>query len=219
MSEVILYPRQHFRHGTDDADMWREVWEDDDYKFVPDDVAGRVVLDVGAGIGAFAVRCLDAGAARVVCVEPNPETAACCRRVLTQHLLSGRAVVVEAAAWSSSGRGELHVHPHGYHGQDSLLVDKWDAVPCQLSSFAALVEAFSPTAVKIDAEQSEYAMLDAMPDLSGVKVMWVEYHETRRSPRLQEKMIASVQKLEKLGFTSERVKDSDGIVYRLRRVA
>lgn len=54
-----------------------EVWTQDSYKLTQADVAGRVVLDIGANVGAFSVLAARMGAAHVHAYEPHPESYAC----------------------------------------------------------------------------------------------------------------------------------------------
>ena len=215
-------PTHLFRPGSDDGIMWGEVWNDDDYRLVAADVRDRVVLDIGAGVGAFAARCLDLGARQVVSVEPNPDTCRVYRQVMGAALEDRGAVLVEAGAWNEAKHGLLRSHRNGYHGCD-MIVDAPDdqTVECLLVPFHSLIAKHQPQAIKIDAEGAEYPMLlpAPLPDLTGVQVMWVEYHHTRHDWRRAGAMTGITDLLRQTGFTAERVKDADGVVYRYRRAA
>lgn len=71
----------HFRPNTQDEFIYNEVYVENCYK-LPDDMSGITVIDVGANIGAFAVACLERGAERVICFEPDPD----CYKTLCRHL-------------------------------------------------------------------------------------------------------------------------------------
>lgn len=58
--------------SEDHRDAVREVWDEDVYRLDGIDLTGKAVVDVGAHIGAFSIRCALAGA-RVVAIEPWPE--------------------------------------------------------------------------------------------------------------------------------------------------
>ena len=64
---------------------------------------GDIVFDVGAHLGTFSRFALDRGAARVVMFEPHPVNARCLERTFDREIAQGRAVLVEAAVWSSEG--------------------------------------------------------------------------------------------------------------------
>jgi FkbM family methyltransferase len=65
---------------------------------------GDVVLDCGAHIGLFTRAALDAGAAKVVAIEPNPEAVECLRRNLSREIAEGRVVVAPVGVWDSQGK-------------------------------------------------------------------------------------------------------------------
>jgi FkbM family methyltransferase len=65
--------------------------------------AGDIVFDVGAHLGTFTRFALERGAERVVMFEPQAVNAECLRRTFADEMREGRVVLVEAAAWHSSG--------------------------------------------------------------------------------------------------------------------
>jgi FkbM family methyltransferase len=68
---------------------------------------GDVVLDLGGHLGTFSRAALQRGARLVVAFEPEPTNAACFKRTFEQEIADGRVVLLEAAAWESSGSLEL----------------------------------------------------------------------------------------------------------------
>lgn len=216
---MIEAPVHLLRKDSDDLAMWAEVHASDEYKLVAEDVAGRVVLDVGGGVGAFASLCVALGAEKVVSVEPNADTCETYRRVMACDLRDCRAVLVEGAAWSGDGHGTLRMNST-HRGHDSVVLDFPDSQPCRLVSFQSLLDEWRPSAVKVDAEASEYEMLMPLPRLGGVRVMWVEFHETKRTdPTPHHKMNKVVNDLKADGFAAERIKNEDGVIWRFRRDA
>lgn len=69
MSEEVTF---QLRHGTQDAEVFDDVVNKNQYR-LPDKLPpDSLVIDIGANIGAFAVACLLRGAGTVVCFEPCP---------------------------------------------------------------------------------------------------------------------------------------------------
>jgi FkbM family methyltransferase len=64
---------------------------------------GDIVFDVGAHLGTFSRFALDRGASKVVLFEPQPGNARCLERTFAREIADGRAVLVEAAVWHSTG--------------------------------------------------------------------------------------------------------------------
>jgi FkbM family methyltransferase len=65
---------------------------------------GDVVLDCGANIGLFTRKALDAGASRVIAIEPSPEILECLRRNHARDIAAGRVTVVAEGVWDSEGK-------------------------------------------------------------------------------------------------------------------
>jgi FkbM family methyltransferase len=76
-----------------------------DYRVGP----GDVVLDCGANVGAFARRCLKAGASKVICIDPSPESVECLRRNFSTEIGDGRVVVCPIGVWNTDDWLELTV--------------------------------------------------------------------------------------------------------------
>ncbi|HYP14643.1 MAG TPA: FkbM family methyltransferase [Bryobacteraceae bacterium] len=60
---------------------------------------GDIVLDCGANIGPFTRVALDAGASKVIAVEPAPENLECLRRSFKDEIASGRVVLYPKGVW------------------------------------------------------------------------------------------------------------------------
>jgi len=59
-----------------------------------------IALDCGANIGMFTRLALRHGAARVVCFEPSPTTAACLRKTFEPEIAAGQVTVVSKGVWN-----------------------------------------------------------------------------------------------------------------------
>lgn len=60
--------------GHTDAEACREVWERNGYRLHRDMVRGKVVVDIGANVGAFSTLAAGLGAVDVWAYEPHPES-------------------------------------------------------------------------------------------------------------------------------------------------
>lgn len=68
---------------------------------------GDVVIDCGAYLGHFTMDALEAGAGRVILMEPAPMPATCLRRTFSREIASGQVTVLEEGVWESEGRVEF----------------------------------------------------------------------------------------------------------------
>jgi hypothetical protein len=71
-AERLVYPERFFRvRGSRDRDEWDDAWLRG-VPGLPDRLDGLTVLDLDAGVGAFAALCLERGAAHVTAVQDDP---------------------------------------------------------------------------------------------------------------------------------------------------
>jgi FkbM family methyltransferase len=73
--------------------------------------AGEVVIDCGANVGLFTREALNAGASRVLAIDPLPQNAECLRRTFACEIAEGRVVVEEKAAWHKADTLDLAAVP------------------------------------------------------------------------------------------------------------
>ncbi len=74
----------------------------------PVDSANRVILDVGANVGFFTLYAArQAPTARIIAVEPFPETCRRLRKLLTQNHLEHRVTVLDCALAAEPGHAEM----------------------------------------------------------------------------------------------------------------
>ncbi len=64
---------------------------------------GDVVLDVGSHLGTFTRKALNRGAKLVVCFECEPIVLTCFRRTFEREISERRVIIIDAAAWNTSG--------------------------------------------------------------------------------------------------------------------
>ena len=71
---------------------------------------GDVVMDLGANIGSFSRRAFDAGAAKVIAVEPSPLNIAALKKNFEKEIADGRFVLIPKAVWNEPGEMILNVY-------------------------------------------------------------------------------------------------------------
>ncbi len=84
---------------------------------------GDIVMDCGAHIGVFTWRALEAGAAKVIAVEPDPVNLECLRRNFPKEIADGRLVLAPVAVWSSPGSMKMSLGQGGNTGVNSLVTE------------------------------------------------------------------------------------------------
>lgn len=170
-------------HPTD-AEVLSEVWRADQYAVEPADVAGKVVVDVGANIGAFSVLAASMRAARVVAFEPEPSNA----RILRLNATTWPKIEVrQEALGSADAELILAPGPGGVHGGGShALLPTESGVPAALDESENVVVPFRHAGValaeigpigllKLDCEGSEYAIVSVL-DLTLIERIVGEWH-------------------------------------------
>ena len=73
--------------------------------------SGDVVIDCGANIGFFTREALNAGASKVMAIDPMPENAECLRKTFSREISEGRVIVEEKAAWDVEESLDLSTIP------------------------------------------------------------------------------------------------------------
>jgi len=71
--------------------------------------SGDVVLDGGANVGVFTRKALNAGAVKVIAVEPAPENVEVLRRNFAPEIASGRVVIQPLGLWNQPAELPLRV--------------------------------------------------------------------------------------------------------------
>jgi FkbM family methyltransferase len=70
-------------------------------------VAGDICLDCGACEGTFSLQALEAGAGKVVCLEPSTEMVDCVKKTLSRPIDEGRVVILNAAVGVVEGEAQF----------------------------------------------------------------------------------------------------------------
>lgn len=82
---------------------------------------GDTVLDCGSHIGVFAREALNAGASRVVAIDPSPLALECLRRNFVHEISEGRVIVYPKGVWDKDDQLPLAVHQE-QSGKDSFVL-------------------------------------------------------------------------------------------------
>ncbi|MEO8048943.1 MAG: FkbM family methyltransferase [Acidobacteriota bacterium] len=87
---------------------------------------GDIVLDGGAHIGTYVKTALDAGAEKIVAVEPSPEALECLRRNFAKEIAAGRVIVYPKGIWDEEKHLVFYANGNGAAG-DSFVSKAADA--------------------------------------------------------------------------------------------
>ncbi|MGA2325279.1 MAG: FkbM family methyltransferase [Bryobacteraceae bacterium] len=170
-------------NSSDGAVFW-EIFLKGTYERLADLPAPKLILDLGANVGYSSVYFLNRFPnARVVAVEPDPESAAICRRNLAPY--GTRARVVLGAAWPERALLVLSRGAYGdgrewatqvrerTAGDDGDGVEGWD-----VASLIDMAGADRADLLKVDIERSELALFgrNAHTWLARVDNICIELH-------------------------------------------
>lgn len=82
---------------------------------------GDTVLDCGANVGVFVRESLNAGAKRVIAIEPAPENIECLRRNFASEIQGGKVVIYPKGVWDKDDFLTLNID-HGNSAADSFVL-------------------------------------------------------------------------------------------------
>jgi FkbM family methyltransferase len=82
---------------------------------------GDIVLDCGANIGVFVRSALNAGAQKVIAIEPAPENLECLRRNFKREVEQNRVVIYPKGVWDRDDFLTLNI-THGNSAADSFVI-------------------------------------------------------------------------------------------------
>src|SRR5262249_41685324 len=83
---------------------------------------GDIVLDCGAHIGTYVKTALDAGAEKIVAIDPSPEALGCLRLNFSKEVASGRVVIYPKGVWDEEKQLVLFANGNGAAG-DSFVTE------------------------------------------------------------------------------------------------
>lgn len=164
----------HLRDMTDDLEAFCDVYGKREYR-LPDDLDGAVVIDVGAHVGSFAMRCLVDNAAEVICFEPDARSYA--MLLMNLHPYRELTKVHNLAVWRSDGKGDpprmvfrdQPTHSHAFGPAEAAVVP-------HIGLDAVLARHPDATILKLDCEGGEYPILATCTRLKQLKHIVGELH-------------------------------------------
>jgi len=77
---------------------------------------GDIVLDGGAHVGVYVKTALDAGAEKIVAIEPSPEALECLRRNFAKEIASGKVIVYPKGIWDEEKHLVFYANGNGAAG-------------------------------------------------------------------------------------------------------
>lgn len=169
------------RDGTTDADVLREVFEEDVYRARDLIRPGDVVVDLGANVGMFSVWAAQRGA-RVRAVEPFSENLQQLGANLEAAGVFADVEVVPAAVGAAVGLAKVEPGPGANRSGGARVVEADPSEQeglVQVLPLRKLLEGLDEVAfLKVDVEGYEHAAIAWTPteDLERVRAMAIEFH-------------------------------------------
>lgn len=152
-----------------------------------------VVVDIGAYVGTYAIRCARFPVKMVYAYEPTPDSCALLRQInLPNFVLRQRAVIAgnehEVSFFESPGLGVTN----------SLVPSRAKKeIRVRAVNYAKVMHARKPSIVKIDIEGGEYALADMLVQPS-VRAYIIDFHPVGKDWIARAE--AMIARLEKAGF-------------------
>lgn len=157
----------HYDLTMDNLVTWGEVVRDNTYRLPDEFSANDIIIDVGAHIGMFAYACLNRGAGKVICLEPQRDNFA--KLVENLSHFGDRVTLLNVAAWSTEC-WLTTFQPAGFTTSTGYTVEQsglrtmqeteGDLQPFRGISLRSLVELLPPKKpcrmLKLDCEWSEW---------------------------------------------------------------
>jgi FkbM family methyltransferase len=156
------------RPESTDGTVVREVWHENVYGLEPADVEGKVVLDVGANVGAFSVWAALHGALKVIAVEPEHSNVERLYHHMKRNAVDLVMSIAVVAVSEEVGPRTMTVVPGEQggsqmwrHGQRRADDDRGNTIEVETCTLGDLIADAGGhvDVLKIDIEGSEYEVL------------------------------------------------------------
>jgi FkbM family methyltransferase len=152
------------------------------------DFRGKVVFDVGISSGNSSIFFARMGAAKVIGLEPFPESLALAQKNIATNKLEDVITTLPLALSSTAGEGVLHFS--GDRPNVSALTPTASSnnysfdmsIPVETTTIGILLSQFSPEGIdflKLDCEGGEYDIIRSLSRevLGKIKVIVMEFHD------------------------------------------
>lgn len=172
----------------------------------------KTIVDIGAHVGTFTVWAATRSPhARILSVEPNPETFRLLERNIRDNGLADRVVALHAAVGPAPGTGTLELVEHSLGTR--LARAGGGSVSVEVKTVPALLDAAGMPDVdffKIDCEGMEYEVFEALDPrrLHQLKVIACEFH-----PEPGHTVAELDAMFEAAGFTVRRPEATLGVLW------
>ncbi len=168
------------REGTQDDLIVSQVLHENQYDLPSSFAEEDVILDFGAHIGSFAAACLQRGAGKVICYEPDPDNFELLRRNLSSFFERSRFILHQKAL-SSPGVKQLHFRSTRSLGSltaSSYAAESGDILVETVCLAEVLADHPKVRLLKMDAEGAEWNTFPHLlpGDLDGVQEIVGESH-------------------------------------------
>lgn len=176
LARVVAPPWWHWLGEPNEPGMWTSIHVDDEYRLRQLELAGGVMLDVGAHVGTFAAAAIDRGAVLIHCYEPSPPAFICLRQNADRL---GRVVAFHAAV--GGGWARSRVVPSSEATSNTVVTDAAGDV-WTVGLDTAIDRAAADSAdgrvrlLKLDCEGGEWPALRYASRLGLVDAVAGEYH-------------------------------------------
>ena len=169
MGKIKVDKKTGLRHREGTLDLY-VIKEQSTYSKLFEYVKGKVVLDVGGNIGAFAYNALEYGASEVHSFEPEQANI---KMYKSQKL---KSKLYEFAVTNKDGVANFYVNNMKNKGTHTLrkTIGR-DSIEVKTVAFEKVLKKVKPYAIKIDIEGGEYG-IDFKLIPKSVKVIAVELH-------------------------------------------
>ena len=181
-----------------------EIFEQNSYQLVREELEGRLVIDVGANLGMFALRCIDFGARRVIAVEAQPVVYTGLIHNVQKH---PTIFPLLAAVWDKDGEIVTILNEHvgsKVRGAEDAQGDKVGTVT--LKTLLTGVED-NNMVLKLDCEGSEFNILMGtdVETIRRFEFIHIEVHaNTNENPAYQDVEVVR-NRLRECGFNQVSV--------------
>jgi FkbM family methyltransferase len=179
----------NYRKGTYDLEIIREVNSCyDGLTF-----NNKIVLDVGANIGAFSVMASKSGAKKIFSFEPDKENFA----LLKRNKLPNMEIFKLAVVGNNDKTRKFYLNKGINKGAHSLYIKRGrDETKVNCIRFSKVLGKYKPQVIKIDVEGSEYELLLSLKKMPEyVKQLALELHLTKKEWRtnLSQKVLSFIK--------------------------
>jgi FkbM family methyltransferase len=167
----------------------------------------RFIVDAGANIGTFTLYALlHAPDARVVAIEPAPDTCARLRKLIEDHGLTSRCTIHQAALGVVEGATTMDLAPESQFRSTGV-----GTTEVKVITLDSVIQGSETDLLKMDIEGAEYALLTPEPPecMKHVSRIDMEYHPNGKPDQL-------TAALQRAGLKCLQMRD-DGLGYGLTR--